>query len=276
MKKIIVAVALFVMGSIVHSDSFNMAEVLTSKLAKEIKNQLSSKAREAYTDYVETPPVQNAIKRKEGVRRLQFPIDHEILFSEQNCNKVIHDPVFDACYLYDEKISLMVGYELESELLKSGYVDRNKNNLTFFEDQRIPRQYRAHPYDYSRQNLDRGHSRPHASTAWDAKLAQNTYSMVNVWGQTPKLNRQAWLKAERFERQIAHRIGKVKVLNIADINGAKRRVGKNNVLVPVGFYKIVYNQEKDYQRCFYYENTNDYTKKDTLKSHLIDCEKVYY
>jgi len=55
-----------------------------------------------------------------------------------------------------------------------------------------------------------------------------------------------------------------------------KRIGKNKIAVSKAFWKMIYNDEKDYKKYFYYENDlNVNVKLDKLKNHLIDCNKVF-
>ena len=54
-----------------------------------------------------------------------------------------------------------------------------------------------------------------------------------------------------------------------------KKIGKNRIAIPDGFWKMIYNDDKDYKKCFYYKN-GLYTivQGDKLKSHLVDCETL--
>jgi len=67
----------------------------------------------------------------------------------------------------------------------------------------------------------------------------------------------------------------VKFLNGVVYSSNPLRTGKNQVSVPDGFWKMIYNNEKNYKKCFYYENNlNAVAKGDKLKNHLVDCARL--
>ena len=206
-------------------------------------------------------------------KRLKFPINERVLFNQQECDAVIRTDVYTSCYSARDRIGRYEIYTLSGNDLRSGYI---KERPSFYPQPHLTLP-KATPFDYSRSGYDRGHIRSHASTAWDRNLLNETYSMVNIWPQTPGLNRHGWIKAEKYERLVARKLGRITVFNIADINGASTTIGRHHVLVPVGFYKVITNETEHYRKCFYYKNTNSYSQdgNDKLRDHEVDCSKVY-
>ena len=52
------------------------------------------------------------------------------------------------------------------------------------------------------------------------------------------------------------------------------RIG-NGVVIPTDLYRIYFNNEANFERCFHYKNelNIDY-KRDKLKQHEIDCKSI--
>ena len=96
--------------------------------------------------------------------------------------------------------------------------------------------------------------------------------MANIIPQAPKVNRKTWIKAEKLERSVASSLGTVNVLNGVIYNLNPQRIGVDKIAVPIAFWKMIYNDEKKYKKCFYYKNNiNINWKQDRLKNHLVDC-----
>jgi len=111
-----------------------------------------------------------------------------------------------------------------------------------------------------------------ASFDYDAKVVRKTYTMANIVPQAPNVNRRTWIKAEKLERKVAVSLGSVSVLNGVVYSSNPKRIGKNKIAVPDGYWKMIYNDDKHYKKCFYYANDlNTVAKGDKLKSHLVDC-----
>lgn len=205
--------------------------------------------------------------------RLRFPINKRVLFSSQNCNQVINNKYYEACYNYNYKASKYINYTLEGDLVYKLNIEKRPK---FYEERKIPRQYRATYRDFSHTDYDRGHSLSDSSADYSMESLNSTYSLVNIWAMASVVNRKTWIKAEKYSRKIAKKLGRVSVLNIADIPENPIRIGRNQIAVPYGFYKIIYNEEKNFRRCFYYENDKQASPEDDrLKNHLISCDEIY-
>ena len=185
----------------------------------------------------------------------------------KQCDQIIDKQVYKICYSYKYKGALAVWYDLDGNLV-------NKNNIKkrprFYSEKTIPMQYRAKPKDYTHSGFDRGHLASDASFDWNIKSLRKTYSMANISPQYPKLNRKAWIKAEKLERKVAYNLGSVSVINLIDYRGSSKTIGRNKIVVPTGYFKIIYNNKKGYKKCFYYKNTPNPNL--SLKNHLTQCE----
>lgn len=186
----------------------------------------------------------------------------------KNCDQIIDKEVFKICYSYEHKGALAVWYELDENLV-------NKNNIKerpeFYSEKNIPIQYRTKSQDYINSGFDRGHLAPDANFDYDIKAQAKTYTMANIVPQCPTLNRKTWIKAEKYERFVASKLKAVTIINLVDYSKSTTQIGKNNLSVPNTFYKIIFNNDKNFKKCFKYENIEINPKTDKLKDHQIDC-----
>lgn len=114
-----------------------------------------------------------------------------------------------------------------------------------------------------------------ASFDWSMESLNSTYSMINIVPQDSKVNRYHWIKVERYARMVSKKLGTLNVTNIIQYSQNPKRLKKQNIAVPQGFYKILYNKEQNFEKCFYYKNDkSSYLKKDKLKNHLIECSLI--
>ena len=94
--------------------------------------------------------------------------------------------------------------------------------------------------------------------------------------QAPKVNRYIWIKAEKLERKVASGLKKVHVINGVIYSSNPKRIGKNEIAVPDAYWKMIYNDSKNYKKCFYYKNDlHTVAKGDKLKTHLVDCSILH-
>lgn len=152
--------------------------------------------------------------RRDVGSRLRFPINQRVLFSSQNCNQVINNKYYEACYDYNYKASKYISYTLQGDLVYKLNIEKRPK---FYEERKIPRQYRATYRDFSHTDYDRGHSLSDGSADYSIESLNSTYSLVNIWAMASVVNRKTWIKAEKYSRKVAKKLGSVSVLNIADI-----------------------------------------------------------
>jgi len=193
---------------------------------------------------------------------------------KQNNNQLNYDQLIDketykVYYNNDMKGALFVTYTLNGSLV-------NKNNIKkrprFYSEKNIPTKYRSKSSDYKGSGYDRGHLANDASFDHDIKALRKTYSMANIIPQSPAVNRRTWIKTEKLERKIAYSLGNVNVIIGVKYLDNPKRIGKNKIAVPTAFYKKIFNKDKKYEKCFYYNNSLYISSNgDKLKNHLVDC-----
>jgi endonuclease G len=192
--------------------------------------------------------------------------------NKQNCDQIIDKQVFTICYDYKAKGAKFVAYSLDGSLVNAVNI---KKRSSFYTEKNLPKKYRSHTKDYTHTGYDRGHLANDASFDYDKKVVRKTYTMANIIPQAPQVNRKTWIKAEKLERKIASKLGSVSVINGVVYSSNPKRIGKNKIAVPDAFWKMIYNDDKNYKKCFYYENDlNARAKGDKLKNHLINCNQL--
>jgi len=198
-------------------------------------------------------------------------LDIDNFIDLKKCDQIIDKQVFKICYSYKHKGALAVWYELDGNLVNRENI---KKRPRFYNEKTIPMKYRTKYKDYTRTGFDRGHLANDASFDYDEKIVRKTYTMANIIPQYPKVNRYTWIKAEKYERSIASKLGKVKVINLVDYSNSPGTIG-NDVSIPSSFQKILINDDAKFLKCFEYQNIKDIDiKSDRLKDHLIKCNKL--
>lgn len=201
-----------------------------------------------------------------------FAIDLDKYINNNQCSQVINNSVFTSCYDYGLKGTRAVAYTIDGVKLNNAQVYIAKRPA-FYPDYSLPVKYRSYPEDYTHSGYDKGHMANHADFDYSANLVYQTYALSNVVPQNPTLNRQTWLEAERYERSMAKQFGSVNVINLVLYSEQPQRIGKHKIAVPNYFYKIIYNNDRGFAKCFGYQN-NEPVSDDNLTSHSIDCKKL--
>ena len=203
-----------------------------------------------------------------------FALDISQYINKKNCSQVVEKPNYQACYDYSLKGSKYVAYTVDGQQLMAADV-HIKKRPNFYPENSIPVKYRSYPEDYTRTGYDRGHMANHADFDYSANLVYMTYSMANIVPQDPEVNRHTWVKAEKYERTMAKKMGTVNVLNIISYTNQPQRIGKHQVAVPSSLTKVIYSSNNNFQKCFSYQNTPPAdVSSDKLKDHEVDCSKI--
>jgi len=192
-------------------------------------------------------------------------------FKKDVCDQVIEKEVYTICYDYNYKAAKTVGYTLYGNKVKKSIKKRPK----FYPEPSLRASYRAEYSDYTHSGYDRGHLANDADFDYSPTALNQTYSLANIVPQAPTVNRHMWTKAEKYERLMAIKLDTVEVLNIVTFSKNPKRIGRNSIAIPNGFWKKISNQKAGFERCFYYNNDlNTRAKGDKLKDHVVDCSKL--
>jgi len=193
--------------------------------------------------------------------------------NKNNCDQILDKGYYQICYNYSAKGARFVGYVLDGSKVNAKGI---KKRPKFYPDTAIPAQYRTNSRDYTRNEFhaDRGHLAPDASFDYSAKSLHAVYSMANIIPQYAGINRKTWVRAERYERLVAVKLGHVTVINGVVYGPRPQRMKKSGIAYPVAYWKMLYDN-KTFKRCFYYKNdSHARIRGDTLRDHLVDCSTL--
>lgn len=186
------------------------------------------------------------------------------------CDQIIDKQLYQICYSYKYKGALSGWVKLDGNLVGKSDI---KKRPKFYNEKTIPMKYRTKNKDYTGYGKDwnRGHFIvADADFDYDKKVLNKAYTMANIIPQA--FYQKTWLKAERYERYVASKLGSVTVINGVNYSDFPKRIGNNKIAVPDSFWKMIYNDKLNFKKCFLYQNTNDFNViADTLREHEIDC-----
>lgn len=204
--------------------------------------------------------------------KINLPLKLKKYFNKSECSQVLDKYYYINCYDYNIKGSKYIYTKLNKKIMDSGNI---KERPQFYPDEEIPAKYRTYPNDYTRNKdfQDRGHIVSNDSMNHNIKAQNSTFVMSNVVPMLDKVNRgkNSWLGIERYERYVVQKLDEVEVLNIIFYQPNSDRL-KNNIAVPSGFGKILFNESKNFEKCFYVPNTNP--QNNDIKDLEIDCKKL--
>lgn len=124
--------------------------------------------------------------------------------------------------------------------------------------------------NYPNSGYDRGHMCPNNDRDWSKSASKNTFRACNICPQLPDLNRSggAWFNYEKYGHTLAkeHMLVTIVCGPYYDSSIAPKYIGKDNVRVPDGFFKVFVYQESGKLKAsaFKFTQTKDGVSGTTL------------
>lgn len=123
--------------------------------------------------------------------------------------------------------------------ITANHVSGNVQRMDFWDDDDMlaPKGFLS---DYYNSGYDRGHMCPAGDNKWSEKAMEDCFRITNMCPQDGGLNRGMWNSIEQQCRAWAKEYGKVYVVcGPLYLNQQHRKIGKNKVVVPEAFFKVV-------------------------------------
>lgn len=189
------------------------------------------------------------------------------VFEASACDQVLgNNGFFTTCYSYKYKSPSRCMSKLGGDTVNAVNI---KKRDRFYVDSHVPRKYRSYPNSYRHTGMDRGHTcASDASFDYSPQSLHATYAMSNMSMQAPQSNRKSWVRVEKLGRLVARKLGSVDTLTLVFFGQSLQRLGQDRVAVPVAYGRVLSNEAKGYQKCFYMPNDNQVYK---LKQMQVDC-----
>ena len=170
-------------------------------------------------------------------------------------------------YNHDTKQPNWVAWRIDKQHVEAGNLPRAE----FIDDDDMPdpKSYRS---DYYNSGYDKGHMCPAGDNKWNEKAMQDCFLMTNMCPQNHSLNAGVWNSIEQQCRSWAKKYGSVYVVcGPIFLNKQQRKIGKNKVLVPDAFFKVVLRMGKNPQAIgFICRNQSQKGRKKTDFINTVD------
>lgn len=111
----------------------------------------------------------------------------------------------------------------------------------FLPDPDVPGRYSAETGDYATSRYDRGHMAPAGDMKWSQDAMNESFYLSNICPQASNLNQGDWRELEERCRVWAKKMGDLYIVcgPVVEPDTWHKRVGRNKVTVPDGFFKVV-------------------------------------
>jgi len=150
-----------------------------------------------------------------------------------------------------------------------------RSGVDFAEDTEVP-EPRATDWDYYNSGYDRGHMCPAADNKWSKKAMEESFLFTNMCPQNGNLNRGDWNEMEMACRKWAKKYSDLYIVCGPILyKGKHKTIGKNMVVVPEAFFKVVLRTGDDPQAIgFIYKNTSGNRPKDSYVNTVDEVERI--
>ncbi|HEY0029450.1 MAG TPA: DNA/RNA non-specific endonuclease [Bacteroidia bacterium] len=150
-------------------------------------------------------------------------------------DQIIKHHAFALCYEEKFEQAKWVAYRLTDQMCLKKEQERTDN---FREDKDV-KTASATPDDYKKSGYDRGHLCPAGDMGWSDISMNESFLMSNMSPQAPQFNRGIWKTLETDVRNWAKEFGELYIVTAGVLKDTTNYIGKNNVVVPDYFYKVV-------------------------------------
>lgn len=203
-----------------------------------------------------------------------FGVSLEDYVDKKSCDQIVDKQLYQICYSYKYKSALSGWVTLDGNIVNKVNI---KKRPRFYNEKTIPMQYRTKYADYNGYGKDwnRGHFVvSDADFDYDQKALVKSFTMANIIAQSSLVNQKTWIKAERYGRLVASKLGTVNSISLARYDNPEHKIG-NNIVIPSVLYRIYYNNDANFEKCFKYDNVlNVDYERDQLRDHEIDCNSI--
>lgn len=203
-----------------------------------------------------------------------FSASLEEYIDKSKCDQIVDKQLYQICYSYKNKGPLSGWVTLKSVSSEENDI---KKRPKFYNEDTIPMKYRTKSEDYKGfgEDWNRGHFIvADADFDYDDKALAKAYTMANIIPQSAIVNQKTWIKVEKYGRILANKLGYINSISIAKYDDSNHKIA-NDIVIPTKLYRIYYNNEANFEKCFEYENilNVDY-KNDRLENHEIECKSI--
>ncbi|MBA0883540.1 DNA/RNA non-specific endonuclease [Flavobacterium undicola] len=171
---------------------------------------------------------------------------------------------------YNEKAEQAewVAYEL-----KKNYIKNSDFKRPFFIEDPMVGTKSADWRNYKKSGYDKGHLCPAADMEFDINAYNDTFFTSNISPQNPDFNGGIWNRLEQKTRFWAVKNNGLFVITGGVLKGSLESIGKEDVLVPKYFYKILLSPSKRNYKMIAFLVPNEKSSK-AIFEYVVSVDKL--
>jgi len=184
---------------------------------------------------------------------------------------ILKRKAYTVSYNPENLIPNWVAWKLKAEYVEGNLPRYNK----FMEDESIPKP-RATLGDYYKSGWIRGHMFPAGDAKWDVQAMKESFLLTNICPQNARLNSGDWNEIEIACRKWAKEYGEIYIVcGPVFYDRAHQTIGKNRVVVPEAFFKVILCLNPDIKAIgFVCKNISDNKTKEQYVNSVDEIEKI--
>lgn len=182
--------------------------------------------------------------------------------------QIIRHAHFTLAYSEKDEQAEWVAYELTREEVLH-HTERSDN----FREDPLVTTGSASPDDYRRSGYDRGHLAPAGDMGISEEAMSESFYMSNISPQVPTFNRGIWKDLEEDVRKWVVEDASLYVVTGPVLTGSNKKIGTNNVTVPVYFYKVLLDYHEPDIKAIAFLLPNKRSNK-ALSSFAVSIDEV--
>jgi endonuclease G len=130
-----------------------------------------------------------------------------------------------------------------------------KRSNAFAPDESLSLDQRSNLKDYAKSGYDIGHQANDGDMSWDNQVERESFILSNMAPQLPGFNRGIWKKLEDQTRAWSVNRNHALLVYVGPVyNKQDKTIGKNMVVVPHAFYKIIVDTETSEVMVFEFQH----------------------
>ncbi len=201
------------------------------ELSQEISSILKDELDIDLSDIISIPESENSISSSVDLNGIEIPAP-----LSDRPEQLLKKQVYSVSYNKDLKLPNWVAWHLTGDMTRGS---AKRPNKAFHEDESVP-EPRATDWDYYGSGYDRGHMCPAADNRFSDEAMYESFLFTNMCPQTHKLNAGDWEELENACRKWAREYGDIYIVcGPLLYNNTHKTIGKNKVVVPEAFFKVV-------------------------------------
>lgn len=182
--------------------------------------------------------------------------------------QIIRHTGYTVSYNKDTKLPNWVSYELTRAETKG----KEKRSNRFIADPLVKGAIATNA-DYTRSGYDKGHMAPAADMKWSPVAMNESFYFSNMCPQHPQLNRRGWKKLEDKIRGWAVADSAIIIICGPVIKKQPKTIGKNKVVVPQQFFKVILSPFVKPMRAIGFLFNNEQSV-DPLSAYVVTVDSI--